>query len=193
MPVDLIGRPCLHKSMGKTATYLLLVLLTIVTAFGLWLGHFVWPQKDYASEGLCTVEQIDRTSAAIDAMNGWRDATIARVNAEAGVRSLQTLESAIARSVNMQVDMRFARRHTAAFSCGHAYVRFSIGRPITLLPQAVDRLEAAGMATKDAWTTAQCLSYRRYSPAYSSGYAEADIEGLRTLCRMRALASLRVG
>jgi len=177
--------------MGKIATYLVLVLLTIVTAFGLWLGHFVWPQKDYAAESLCTVEQINQTYAAIDAMNGWREAAIARVNSEAAVRPLQTFESAIARAVNMQVDMRFARRHTAAFSCGHAYVRFSIGRPITLLPQAVRRLEAGGMATEDAWAMAQCLSYRGYSPAYPSGYAEADIEGLRRLCRARASTNLR--
>jgi len=179
--------------MGKTLTYTALGVAVAVAAFGLWLGHFVWPQKDYAAEGLCTAEQIDRTYTAIEAMHGWRDATNIRVNTEAGVRPLQTLEGAIARSVNMQIDMRFARRQTAAFSCGHAYVQFSVGRPVTVLPQAVGRLKTAGMATEDAWTTAQCLSHRRYSPAYPSGYPEADIEGLRKLCQARAASNARHG
>ncbi len=177
--------------MGKILTYAASGLAAVVVAFGLWLGHFVWPQKDYGAEGICTATEIDRTYAAIDAMHGWPDATAIRVNAEAGPRPLRTLESAIARSVNMQIDTRFARRHTAAFSCGHAYVRFSTGRPFIVLPQAVARLEAAGMAPDDAWTTAQCLSHRGYSAAFPAGYSESDMQGLRKLCQARAAGNAR--
>jgi hypothetical protein len=177
--------------MSKIPAYAALGLAAIVVAFGLWLGHFVWPQKDYAAEGICTAEQIDRTYTAIEAMHGWHDATAMRVSAETAARPLRTVQSAIARSVNLQVDMRFARRHTAAFSCGHTYVRINAEKPFTVLPLAAARLRPLTGSPEESWKLAQCLAFRGYSPAFPDGTAPLNIALLRKTCEIRAASRAR--
>lgn len=161
-------------------------LTAMVLALGLWLGHYVWPQTDYAGQGTCSAAEIDKTYIAISDMHDWHGAAVMRVraDAEAHTSRMRTLESHVAEGVNLWVDKHFSKKHTAAFACNHTYLRPNGSAPVRRLPDIVVTLQQT-QSESEAWKLAQCLSNSGYSARFPEGYPVEDMEAIRQFCAAR--------
>jgi hypothetical protein len=170
----------------KVFTYGLFTILTLGLMMAFWLGHFVRPQPDYASMGMCSAQQIDKTVIAINANKGWRDAALLRLNNDIKTKTFRpySLNWRLDWYVNLMVNEYYARRHTAAWQCNEAYVHFSGEKALRSLPTIVEQIRPVSNSESEAWELSTCLSISpRHSLVYPKGFAIDD--RLKSYCHMR--------
>ena len=135
-----------------------LVIAGLCLCFGLWVWSLVWPVKDYAAEQICSASDIHQTYEALTAARGFQDATFVRLNREAWRRPhVLNLRSHLERAVNLQVDMTFGRRATAAFLCNHADLKLDETTALPHLPDVVAYI-ATKTGQQNAWSVATCMA-----------------------------------
>ena len=166
------------------------VLLLITTGAILWVGSLMWRSPDYAASGVCSAQEIARTSAKIDEMHMRHDAAHVRVSHEFSKYhpQVRTLRGALERSANTVAFKTWDSENTAAYYCNHAYFRVEGQKPFATLPATVSWLHQH-TDEDDAWRLAVCLSYSARSKPFTDGY-RAEIPALRRMCETRR--SLRI-
>jgi hypothetical protein len=165
------------KLVGDLLKYLALAGTVLTVCLGLWLASLLWHSPNYAETGTCTVAEIDRTAAEIeayqanDAIAGYREYyEFSHYHPQ-----VQTMQGHVTGAVNVLAFRTVGKRQTAAFLCNHAQ-RHIDGIVADTLPQLVDRLGPYEADEKVRWRLAMCMTARARNIGGPNGLTFAQLQ-----------------
>lgn len=151
-------------------------------------GQQILQSPDYEAIGTCSADEIDKTYAALETQNLFKNATQSRVMYDFWHHHrFEDIKEPPKRRLDIKVKKAaygiFSRHQTAAFACNHVSDLFATAPKTLTMPDMVRVLAPYQTKEEDIWATAACFSTLEVYSA--SPPTVENVRRYRELCKDR--------